>query len=330
MMQDESGQSRRQSFCDQCGTQLEPDARFCLNCGTPVGSADISVASEPTSLGHSLQPVGMGDILSKTLLLIKQNPLLFIGIGLLPQVVFFISAFLPLPFIGPFLPGFPGQDGEFLLPSLGIILMWVVLLVVVALVMTFVAEGATIYGVGVKELKQPISLITCFSQGLRKTVVLILGALLLTVVIFLLFLPLLLLAFISPLVTLFLAIPWILFLVVSLWFYPQAIIIEGRGPVSALLRSRKLVKGNWWRVFGIGVVYVIIYFILGILGGLIIVTPLSLLSPALGQFVSVLASALYIPWVFIGSTLLYFDLRVRNEGYTAETLSSEIGLVPRF
>jgi hypothetical protein len=37
-----------------------------------------------------------------------------------------------------------------------------------------------------------------------------------------------------------------------------------------------------------------------------------------------LVAAVGMPWILIGTTLLYFDLRVRKEGFTLETLAGEI------
>ena len=41
-------------FCEGCGAQLEPGARFCENCGTPVPQENISVASANTEPQHQL------------------------------------------------------------------------------------------------------------------------------------------------------------------------------------------------------------------------------------------------------------------------------------
>ena len=41
-------------FCEECGAQLEPGARFCENCGTPVPQENISVASANTEPQHQL------------------------------------------------------------------------------------------------------------------------------------------------------------------------------------------------------------------------------------------------------------------------------------
>lgn len=41
-------------FCPQCGTQLEDAAKFCRNCGSPIGTPEVPVqepASEPVQTG---------------------------------------------------------------------------------------------------------------------------------------------------------------------------------------------------------------------------------------------------------------------------------------
>ena len=43
-----------------------------------------------------------------------------------------------------------------------------------------------------------------------------------------------------------------IWLAVVLYFASQAVVAEGRPPIEALRRSRELVRGQWWRVFGIG------------------------------------------------------------------------------
>ena len=43
-----------------------------------------------------------------------------------------------------------------------------------------------------------------------------------------------------------------------------------------------------------------------------------------GQAVSTIWSTLLTPILHIGATLVYFDLRVRKEGYTLETMAAEV------
>ena len=92
------------------------------------------------------------------------------------------------------------------------------------------------------------------------------------------------------------------------------------GVVASFRRSAVLVKGEWWRVFGIGCCYVLVF-------AIPLVFALMLLrqaDPLLGILVSAVISTAAMPWMFIGATLVYFDLRLRKEGFTLETLASEI------
>ena len=112
------------------------------------------------------------------------------------------------------------------------------------------------------------------------------------------------------------------FLLVLFWFYPQAIMLENLGPLDAFRRSVVLVKNNWWRAFGIGVAYNVPMMIF-----LAIVFSFSS-DPAASKLVgigSALVGAIATPWIMIGSTLLYFDLRVLKEDFSMEVLRSRLG-----
>jgi len=116
-------------------------------------------------------------------------------------------------------------------------------------------------------------------------------------------------------------------LYVRFLFATQAIVLEGQGPISALGRSWRLSRGNFWRTF-------LIIFLMGILSYLISGLPASGVNLAvtltmrsteallLGSFVTTLVSniglILALPLQFCVYTLLYYDLRVRREGYDLE------------
>lgn len=95
-------------------------------------------------------------------------------------------------------------------------------------------------------------------------------------------------------------------------FIYQAALLEGTGARAALSRSSALVKGTWWRVFGIILVIGIIVFAASLILGLI---------PVVG---SVIGTILVTPFGVAGGTLLYYDLRVRKEEYGLEGLASEL------
>ena len=117
-------------------------------------------------------------------------------------------------------------------------------------------------------------------------------------------------------------IPVFFYLLVS-WFF--AIMMEGRPPMDALRRSRALVRGSWWRLFGIGVVFLLVLIGLSIVvsipAGLV-----GLSQTTVGSMLAVLANALVFPVAAVGATLVYLDLRVRKERYTLDEMASELGI----
>lgn len=117
---------------------------------------------------------------------------------------------------------------------------------------------------------------------------------------------------------------------------PTVVVFEGQGPVAALRRSSQLVRGDWWRIFGItllagamaaagGYIIQMPFSILGMFPGMIgtssmgddpstaaVVVAVSgyLVAILLGQLVSQVISTTF-PQLVIG--LLYVDRRIRTE-----------------
>ncbi len=111
-----------------------------------------------------------------------------------------------------------------------------------------------------------------------------------------------------------------------------ALLCEGIGPNRALGRSWKLVRGQWWRTLGI---LVVVSFMVGIVGlgvgylfGAIAAVIPGLSSRAqfgVQQMASGLANVVVQPISYIAWTLLYFDLRVRQEAFDLEQLARLTG-----
>jgi hypothetical protein len=94
---------------------------------------------------------------------------------------------------------------------------------------------------------------------------------------------------------------------------PAAVVESGRG-TGALRRSAELVKGSWWRVFGISIVLDLIV----AAAGLAISKPLDALAENAdsGQLYltgQVLADAVTLSFGALSATLLFFDLRWRHQ-----------------
>ncbi|RKX71104.1 hypothetical protein DRP53_02710 [candidate division WOR-3 bacterium] len=96
-------------------------------------------------------------------------------------------------------------------------------------------------------------------------------------------------------------IPFALYFFVRWLFLPYLIIVEDTGIGDAFQRSTELVRGNWWRTFGILSLLWFLYF------G---VTYAFELIPMIGLFAVLLGIAL--PILTIGNLLLYYDLRARK------------------
>jgi hypothetical protein len=113
-------------------------------------------------------------------------------------------------------------------------------------------------------------------------------------------------------------------LVVSCAVALPAVVLEHAGPLAALRRSCQLVRGSWWRVFGIGLLTAIIMSLVsGLLrapfGALAVaLTKNAVQPPAAAVIVStagrVLADTITTTLAVGVVVLLYVDLRMRREG----------------
>ena len=187
-----------------------------------------------------------------------------------------------------------------------------VLFVIIGVVASIFAAAASTYAVRQLYLGREIDAAACYSRALTKAVPLIVALIILFAVLV-----------VSALLSLILiGIPLFFFFLVSWFFVDQVIILENKEAGDAFRRSRTLVQGSWWRVFGIGVVYVLVLMALSLIG-LIPIGLFGLAAPSVAQAASTIWSTLLTPILHIGATLVYFDLRVRKEQFNLETMAAE-------
>lgn len=128
-----------------------------------------------------------------------------------------------------------------------------------------------------------------------------------------------------------LIVPGVIF---SVWFIltSQTIVIEDRGAIEAMGRSKALVKANFWRILGLAVVIILITWIVsaiftyaGILIAKFIKFENPLLSVLIAQPFGLIGQVLAAPIGATAFVLLYYDLRIRKEGFDLEMLARSIG-----
>lgn len=111
----------------------------------------------------------------------------------------------------------------------------------------------------------------------------------------------------------------------------QTVVLEGEDGFGAMKRSKHLVKGNFLKTF---TVLVLVFIALSLIAGIVAVGIDKALS-FLGEYASLLSaggsnvvSVLLEPFRIVAITLLYFDFRVRKEGFDLEILAEELEADP--
>jgi hypothetical protein len=136
-----------------------------------------------------------------------------------------------------------------------------------------------------------------------------------------------------------LIVAFILFIVPGIWLYAAwsvavpAMLIERRGPFRSLGRSRRLVKGRWWATAAVLIVAALmVTLIAGAIEALLIAVaslpsqPSLLLAVTASTLSGIIATIITEPFRAATTTLLYYDLRVRREGYDLHVLADQLGL----
>lgn len=107
-----------------------------------------------------------------------------------------------------------------------------------------------------------------------------------------------------------------------------AIVVEDLGPIQGMRRSWRLVRPRFWPVLGTamlaGAIAWFISQILGTVPGLVVVLADPWWGWILVSLVGVAVSLITEPIVAIVATLLYFDARIRHEGFDLELMASDL------
>jgi hypothetical protein len=109
------------------------------------------------------------------------------------------------------------------------------------------------------------------------------------------------------------------------------LLFDGEKGWSALKRSRELVKGRWWPTVGVLVLMSILTSLvsavfLGLFAGVVSVSDNEVAAAVADAIAQTASTALTTPLSAAVVTVLYFDLRVRKEGFDLELLARRLGV----
>jgi hypothetical protein len=182
---------------------------------------------------------------------------------------------------------------------------------VVGSLLLILAEGALARAIADRYLGRPVTV-----RGAYRAIRPQAGWLMLTV-------------FVQSLISYLILLPPLFVYVYVAWsFVSQVIVLENTNIITGLQRSWRLVQGQWWRTAGMNGLVLLL--------SVIIVLPSTVVSVIMGaagapllltnfasQFVTVALGLLFLPARLAAFTLMYYDLRIRKEGYDLEVALAE-------
>lgn len=339
-------------YCFSCGARLAAD---------PASGASFSGGKPGTTgqIPRRLHAMRAGDILDETLRLYRRNFRLFVGIVAVLQVPLVILQLIQRAIVGPTFNGLAGMStlGR---PQIGMLIFWLgstIVLGIVSLIFYVFIQAALAQAISQRYLGSPTGVgesyrraLACFWRLLGST--LVAGIVVFMVLAVSIGVPAVILALAIPALggrvelqvaaAILLAMTMIAgaalasFVGLRWSFMWEAVVLEDVGVMRSLSRSWGLVKGSWWRVLGIfllgglfqGIVAGIPAGIIGLMVALAInfVSPGAQLAIAiLGGLVGSVFGILAAPLMPTVSLLLYYDLRIRKEGFDLQMLANRAG-----
>ena len=293
--------------CPQCGRENPDDAQFCGECGAAQGGERREPGPyrplDSVEGSGDIPPRDLGQLIDATFKAYGKAIIPFFAIALIPQIPNMLSLAV----------GGTAEDASLTGPSLT-----ETILALMSLLIGIVAGAASIFCLGRVLAGRSVDVMDCYGRALSVLLPLLAATIIVS------------LALIGSaiLMLVLIGIP-LFFYVLIIWFFAvQAIVIENKSTFDALRRSHELVKSSWWRVFGIGVVFILLAIAL-LIPAIIASVIVGFINAVLSNVVLGVAVALVTPVVYIGSTLLYIDLRVRREGYGLQGLADDLARRPR-
>ena len=258
----------------------------------------------------ALRPLSTGELLDRTFSLYRSHLGLFLGIFALPQLILLAVEFLQLA----------SQWSSARVPNVPASLLWFVAIAFVGLVMAAASQAAAVIAVSDLHLNRPASVLDSFLRVKGH----LLGVIGISFIVGLAVMAGMF-AFLVP--GILLAIIWSLSV--------PAKVLENKGPLAAISRSVDLTKGDWGRIFVVGLLVVVLsYGVRMLLQAPILVAiymsaKAGLRNAVLGWQIASLVAA-FVGESLVGAvgtiafSLVYYDERVRKEAFDLQLMMASI------
>ena len=255
------------------------------------------------------EPMTTGVLLDRAFRLYTGNFALMLGIAAAAYVPFYLIMLVIEASIGGNLPS---RDG-----GLSTLLFQVVFMILWASIAFPIASGATTFAISERYLGNDVTIGEALRRGLSHFWPLSIAQITATIRVMFGFLLLI--------------VPGILWMLSYSLIVP-AILVEGQKALPSLSRSRDLVKGYRGKVFCILLIVNLLQVILtggvGLIAGMFFSGEAgggAILSSAMNNLLSIFLTPLGI----IAAILLYYDMRIRKEGFDLEMLSRALATEPQ-
>ncbi len=261
-----------------------------------------------------LRPMNLGELLDRSFLLYRKHFLLFTGIMLIPYLGLLAFQLVGVA-VAPQTPG--GLSGMYFL--------WLFLSVLLSLVAVAASHGATVIAVSKVHLGVPATVSEAFAPIKRR--ILGLAGIMMG------------LGLGIGIGFLCLIIPGILLALMWSLTIPVAV-VEGTGLVGSVQRSADLTKGSWGRIFVVYFLFAVLFYIVYLVFNVPIFIAIAMFarqhgpgvapvwSQALIPIGTFLTQCLVGPLMTIGTSLIYYDQRVRREAFDLQHMMSALDSPP--
>ena len=254
----------------------------------------------------ALRPLSTGELLDRTFSLYRRYFGLFVGIFALPHLVVLAVQFLQVMNQRPY-----GRTPNFLAA-----ILWFVAILFVGLIMAAASQAAAVIAVSELHLDRPASVVDSFVRVKGH----LLGVFCISIIV--------LLGVMAG--AMFLVVPGILLAIIWSLSVP-AKVLENKGPIAAMSRSVDLVKGDWSRIFVVGLLVIVLKYGVQmlvqapILIGTYVSAKAGMATAVLGWQIASLVAAFMADSLVgavgtIAFSLVYYDERVRKEAFDLQLM----------